>query len=109
MGYRVDRYAVIELDNFPGAEARVRIGVPLGVIRAFQEAPDAAAEWAIVADLIDNWNLEDEDGPIPVTEAMERVPMPELRALMAAWFTATVNPPAPLSQPSGDTATSPEA
>jgi hypothetical protein len=109
MGYRVDRHAVIELPPFEGTEVRVRIGMPIGVLREWAEAGTLEDEWKVLDrhGVVESWNLEDADGPIAVADALERVPMPELRALMRAWYDAAVNPPAPLPAPSSDTATSP--
>lgn len=104
MGFRVDRRVVLVLEDMDGAEVEVTIGVPLSVLRAWDEAEDRSGEWAVfIANTAPSWNLEDADGPIPVDEAaLERLPDFVSRAIMVGWRRATVNPPAPLPPTSSD-------
>jgi hypothetical protein len=105
VGYRVDASATLVLDGHDGAEVTVIIGVPLAALREWDDAATLAEEWACFLRWArPAWNLEDADGPIPVDEAaLERLPIMITRAVMRGWRTATVQPPAPLPQPSSDT------
>lgn len=105
MGYRVDTSATLVLAGMDGAEVTVTIGVPLSAIREWDEATSLADEWTIFLRVASpSWNLEDAGGAIPVEEAaLDRLPVPVTRAMMRGWRTATVDPPAPLPQPSSAT------
>lgn len=106
MGYRVDTTATLVLEDMEGAEVTVTIGVPIRAVMAYDEADGPEASWAVfIEHAKPSWNLEDADGPIPAdASAFDRLPVPVLRAVMRGWRDATVNPPAPLPQPSSVTA-----
>jgi hypothetical protein len=104
VGYRVDTSATLVLEGMDGAEVTVVIGVPLTALREWDETDTLAGEWACFLHWArPEWNLEDAEGPIPIDEAaIDRLPITVSRAIMRGWRSATVNPPAPLPQPSSD-------
>lgn len=104
MGYRVDRKVTLVLEEMPGAEVEVQIGIPFAALVEWSEAEGISGEWAAFVKWAQpTWNLEDAAGPIPVEASTDRVPLPVMRTLMRGWRDAAVNPPAPLPPESGST------
>lgn len=105
MGYRVDTSATLVLEGYEGAEVSVQIGVPLHALMAWDEAPTVDTAWPVFIEWArPSWDLEDAAGPIPADmDAIRRLPLPMLRVMMRGWRDASVNPPAPLPQPSSST------
>ncbi len=104
VGYRVDRKAVLVLEDMDGAEVEVVIGVPMLALKEWYDTDTREQEWATFLRWAQPaWNLEDADGPIPADAAAhDRLPPPVSKALMVGWRDAVVNPPAPLPPPSSD-------
>lgn len=105
MGYRVDTRADLVLADMDGAVVSATIGVPIAAVVAFDAAANLADEWGVfVREGAPEWNLEDAQGALPVSEHVDetRITTPVARAILRAWRTATVNPPAPLPPPSSE-------
>jgi hypothetical protein len=92
-GFRLkERTAVLRFSGteYDGAEVRITLNVKLGVYRKMVELKDAADFDAVIEYLcgfIKDWNLEDDDGPIPPTpEGFDRLSdLGFLNALLEGW------------------------
>lgn len=86
-----------------GLEVHVEKRVPIGVILGATEGNLAQAIKPLIK-RITWWNLEDDDGPIPVSrEAFdEQFDVQSATALVGAWATAVMEISGPLDEPSSD-------
>jgi hypothetical protein len=104
MGYRVDTSAPLDLEGMVGAEVVAKIGVPLSALREYDSTDTREEEFACFLRVAEpTWNLEDDDGLIPVDgTALDRLPDPVSRLILRSWRLAAAKPPAPLPPPSSD-------
>ena len=104
MGYKlVPRTAVLVFENeHEGAEVRATLDHPLGMFiqaQKLQESQDLEGLCRFVANILVDWNLEDEEGPLPITyEGVLRSYPAFINALITEWMKAQVNPTAPLPE-----------
>jgi len=86
-----------------GLEVHVEKRVPIGVILGATEGNLAQAIKPLIKRIV-WWNLEDEDGPLPVSrEAFdEQFDVQSATALVGAWASAVMEVSAPLDQPSSE-------
>lgn len=112
MGYRLPpETARMVLDDYPGAEAVVKLYLPLGDVLRMQRDlaasnPDdvvAAMRWFGDIILL-SWNLETVNGePVPATgDTMLGLPTELALAMVNAWMVHVSGLPAPLAAPSPD-------
>lgn len=91
-----------------GLEIEVEKRVPIGVVLG-ASAGDVARAIEPLIKRITSWNLEDDDGPVPVTRAAfdEQFDLEAAGALISAWMeVVTGSATAPLGEPSTDSASS---
>jgi len=95
MGYRLpERTARINFEgtDYDGAEVVVSLNVKIGLYRqivAQRESGDFETAIEVLSGLIREWNLEDDDGPIPVSpEGFDRTEVGFVKALLAGWEAA---------------------
>jgi len=105
MGYRFSpRTAKLVFEDFEGAEVRVTLDHPLGMLieaQKLQVKQDIEGLCRFVTSILVDWNVEDEKGPIPTTyKGMMRVYPSFVNALVTAWMEAQINPSAPLPETS---------
>ena len=84
-------------DEFKGAEVRVTLDQPLGMLieaQALQESQDIEGLCRFVAHILLDWNLEDKDDrPIPATEeGLHQATPAFVDALVTAWVDAQTEP-----------------
>lgn len=112
MGYKIPRrIALLVLhDDFEGGEIQVYLDVPMIMlfeIERLWESPGRGAVREMLrifteAALIE-WNLEDNDGPIPATaEGITHLPLSLILRIITVWRQAVTELPVPLAQPSDD-------
>ena len=120
MGFKIaaasERRATLVFEgDYKGAEVTVRLSVPM---RVFIEARKTAEshDWEpflamFVAEVVRDWNLEDNDGqPIPVSaEGLAAVPVDFLMRLVTEWAGQVGSVAAPLVSPSSNGRPSVEA
>lgn len=81
-----------------GAEIVMRRNIPLGIFFDILAEDDWQKLIAVLLPYFIEWNLQDEDGPIPVTtEGFKRVPKDLFNAVFAAWMDEVRSPTAPLA------------
>jgi len=96
MGYRLPARTVrIKFDgtDYDGAEVLAVLNVPVGLYRQisqFGEKGDFDAVVGLLCQFITEWNLEDDDGPIPISpEGFDRISdVGFVVALMEGWEAA---------------------
>ena len=104
MGYKlVPRTALLVFENeHEGAEVKVMLDHPLGMFieaQKLQESQDIEGLCRFVANILVDWNLEDDDGPIPTDyEGVLRTYPAFINALITEWMKAQVSPAAPLPE-----------
>lgn len=113
-GFRVPRReALVEFEEgheYHGAEVRLRLDVPMGLVFEFQRlGSDGEAALRRFGDqILLGWNLEDDDGePVPATaDGLLTQPFGFANTLMTRWAEAVTGVPGPLGVPSSNGATS---
>lgn len=91
--------------DYEGAEVVCKISVPLGFIFEMQEASeDPRTVMARFAeDVLLEWNLEDEKGPVPAdAKGVMRVPNEFMAEVILKWTDRVMNVPGPLDTTSND-------
>jgi hypothetical protein len=107
-----ERTAILELldTEYAGAEITVRLSVPLSVVKAISNRPadvDGIAEaCAIFGDkVLVSWNLANSGGELPANgDGMAALDVTLITAIFDGWVRALRGTPAPLGEPSSDTA-----
>jgi len=86
--------------EYDGAEVRVTLDHPLRRFieaQALQASQDIEGLCQFVAEILVDWNLEDEDGAIPANyEGLIRVYPALVNNIITRWMEAQVSLPAPL-------------
>ena len=105
MGYKFEpRVAKLIFDDYAGAEVRVTLDRPLGLLieaQKLQLEQNIEGLCHFVVGILVDWNLEDEKGPIPPTyKGMLRVYPAFVNALITAWRDAQIGVPVPLEETS---------
>ena len=107
--------AVFTDPDFAGAEVQLKINATIGSLldlQAMRDEGDVEALFGFLAEVVMSWNIEDDDGLIPVTaDGMRRIDPFLMNGLLDAWeaaVTGQIEVPAPLAQRSsgGGTSTS---
>ena len=97
MGYKPrETYArIIGEDDLEGMLALVKIRpISRGYYQEMLTKPDEAIYEQFVNEVVREWNLEDDDGPIPASsEHLNRVDRTTLSAIIGGWFQALNAPP----------------
>lgn len=117
MGFRLQRRSArlsfIGNEKLEGAQVMVRLNVPLADVIALQElseSQDPKDRLAVLemfsSKILIEWNLEDENGPIP--PQMTLIPAEEAGLIISGWVEALGQVPGPLGRTSPDGATSRE-
>jgi hypothetical protein len=111
-GYRVPRRtALVEFDEaheYYGAEIVLRLDVPIGVMLEFQRAAtdEGQAETVIRRfgdDIVLEWNLEDDEGPVPATgDGLMMQSFAFANMLLSKWVEVATQVPGPLGEPSNN-------
>lgn len=105
MGFKVGRTFTLEFHgtDLAGAVVKMR-SASIGTIQKLRDPEnDFASEAQIIVDHIIEWNLEDEDGPIPVTvEGLKSLELPVRDLIYIEWQKATKGITAPLDHRSSD-------
>ena len=116
MGFKVPRrtarVAFEEGHDYHGAEIVLRLDLPVSALFEMQHLRegDSTADEAIrrfADEVIESWNIEGDDGqPLPVQYegGASTLPAAFIIALMDRWSQEATAAPAPLGQPSSDTA-----
>lgn len=96
MGFKLpERTALLDFSqsDYAGAEVRVTLKIKIGTFREWEQVRadadiDSVAD--IILTLVQAWNLEDEDGPIPLSrEGIDRIDdLGFMRAIMDGWRAA---------------------
>jgi hypothetical protein len=106
---RLARLTFIGNAKLEGAEVMVRINVSVADVLALQEMSMSQEPQDQIATLklfgekmLVSWNLEDENGPIPLD--MTRIPAEEAALIISGWVEALGKVPGPLvpKSPDGD-------
>jgi hypothetical protein len=122
MGYRLPQRTALVIfdDDFKGAEARLRLDLPIGrVLEALAIMPtngkpspeNVRALCEFLAEILIDWNLEDDDG-VPVPADLNGVldaSADFISALCGAWVEQQTGVPAPFEGPSTSGSPSAEA
>ncbi|HUV73871.1 MAG TPA: hypothetical protein VMW79_06155 [Anaerolineae bacterium] len=104
MGYKLaPRTALLVFeDEYKGAEVRAMLDHPLGMFieaQKLQESQDIEGLCRFVAGILVDWNIEDEQGPLPATyEGILRAYPALINTLITEWMKAQVTPTAPLPE-----------
>ena len=92
MAYTIEKSTLkLVLDDFEGAEVVCRANISLGEmleLRDLGASEDGIREayGRFASDVLVSWNIEDEDGPVPVTaDGLMRLPSSVAAAIMGAW------------------------
>ena len=98
---------VFEGGDFEGAEVKVTLDQPLGMLieaQALQESNDVNGLCRFIAGILVSWNLEDKDDkPIPATEkGLHEVYPAFVDALVTAWVEAQTGVPEKKDEKSKD-------
>ena len=110
-GFRVpERTAHIQFEDtdYDGAEVWIRLNVSFArylELREASEAGDQARMTRMFGDnMLDRWNLEDDDGiPIPADgDGMMQIPLDFATLIITQWVDTVSDVPDPLGQPSED-------
>lgn len=120
MGYNLERRTakLVLHGAYEGAWINVLLDVPMStsfqmarLARGFQDVP-TPDELLAMFDLFTRqflleWNLEEKDAPLPATiEGMQTLPLALATEIVRVTLEAVANPPAPLSEPFSNGATS---
>lgn len=103
---------VFEVGDYAGFELVVSIDEPIGRFLQVQRMVDAGTTsleqlCEMLAALVQEWNLEDEGGPVPVSpEGFERLSIGTILVILTKWMEVQTSPEIPLGQPSRNGATS---
>ena len=113
-GFRLpQRTALLVFDgDYQGAEVRVKLDVPIGLIMHLMELQSTPADAKgglevyrlFSKEILLNWNLEDQAGnSIPLTmEGMKQITPAFANLILTKWTEVAQNPPDPLSVPSAN-------
>lgn len=96
--------------RYEGGEVKMLLDVPMGAFLEYlgMDTIVAQRDWLIEHDVIQKWNFESGGKPVPVSrEAIERLPLPMMRALANAYATEGMKPGIPLDESSADGDSSP--
>jgi len=105
MGFRLNRFYVLEFEGaMEGAYVKIK-STPVGVALEMRAAVPIERAAEMLAEYIDEWNLDGADGkPLPVTAeailgGLEEVVIVKL---LTEWYKAAVGVTAPLDPPGAD-------
>ena len=105
MGFKVGRTFTLEFygTDLAGAIVKMR-SCSIGTIQELKNPENGLdEELQIIADHIIEWNLEDENGPIPATvEGLKQLEIPVRDLIYVEWQKATKGITAPLDHRSSD-------
>ena len=92
MPYKIERATLkLVLDDYEGAEVVCRANISLGEMlemRDLGSSEDGIREAYVrfASDVLLSWDIENEDGPVPVTaDGLMSLPSAVAAAIMAAW------------------------
>lgn len=106
MGYKLPERTVLvkfEGSDYEGAEVRLSLKVKMGMyleVQKLRESGDANGLFQFIGSIVKDWNLEDDDGPLPPSyEGVLRLDDAGfINTLVEAWTKAATEVAAPLGQ-----------
>lgn len=111
MGFKVGRVFVLDFSDTDADGAIVKVrSVSIGALLELDTAMNRAGQAEFLAGYITEWDLEDDDGPIPITAAgLLSLELPFFDLIYIEWLKATRGISAPFDRRSDGGGLSPEA